>query len=1016
MHRSSFLRLIFQLVAIALGFCFTVRSQGQVLPLTRVGSAEWFEARDGSSHMQSEPIDSAQLGAQHGAIRGTVAEDGSGDPLSAANVTLLGTGIGTTTGHDGRFLLRNIPLGVYILRVTYFGYRTVLDSVQVEPDLSVARDFILHAVTLQGEQVLVTAQASGQSAAINQQLREASIVNIVSAARIQELPDVNAAESAGRLPGVSVVRSAGEGAEIVIRGLQPKYNAVSIDGIRIASSVPDNRSVDLSMISSAMLEGVQVSKSVTPDQDADLLGGGINFLLREPGASHEGIHLSLLTQGSYSGLANAQHPYNSYKYAASAEGRISGESPLSFFAQVEVDRRNLQSNELGAAYDHLGNSTTDYLTSSLNLNDIPRDRTRTNGAALVDYRLPEGRIRLLNFLSSGSTDFQNRGESYDIQTNVHSYALSHSSGTLNLITNALTVEHELPLVHGTLALSHTYSETRDPYDWSVGFQQASAGLGQFLNTANVQPQDIPRAAANNPDATYLGGITMNSSFSRERALAASLDLSAEANISDAITSRVQIGGKYRYQTRSFDYDQYGGAFGFSSCAYLDSLVASHFPATAPYANTTGIPLRPFMDEGYRYGKFLNGDYPMNYPLNFGMMSEMADFIMRNYDLIHQNNSVAFAHDNFSATTYDYGGNEKQIAFYIMSVLNLGPQITIIPGVRYQDLKTAYLAARGIETVALVGGGPYRHYDTTLTVDHGYWFPGIHLRYRPLDWFDVRLSYTNTVAYPDYNAIIPRNDVSTTGTIVWNNYGLTPSRSANYDAYLSFYNNSIGLFTAGAFLKQIKDLIYPWTFYVSGADALPYFPPFMGATAPTGTFSVSTYVNNPHRIDDWGFEFDWQTHFWYLPHPLDGLVLNINYTHIYSRAQYPYTIAERIGRSIIYVDSSFTDRLLFQPDDIVNVSLGYDYEGFSARVSMLHQGRVFTGVNFWPQLRTSTSAYTRWDLSVRQILPWFGLQVYGNVNNLNGVNDMSVINGRNAAVPQSQQLYGMTADLGLRWQL
>jgi outer membrane receptor protein involved in Fe transport len=160
------------------------------------------------------------------------------------------------------------------------------------------------------------------------------------------------------------------------------------------------------------------------------------------------------------------------------------------------------------------------------------------------------------------------------------------------------------------------------------------------------------------------------------------------------------------------------------------------------------------------------------------------------------------------------------------------------------------------------GGPYLHYDTTLTARHGYWLPDVILRYKPLPWFDVRLSYTNTLAYPDYNAIVPRIDISTGGAIAWNNYRLVPSRSTNYDLYLSFYENTIGLFTAGGFLKRIKDLIYPWTLYVSGAGALPYFPPFYSTTAPSGTYSVATYVNDSYRIDNWGIELDWQTHFWY----------------------------------------------------------------------------------------------------------------------------------------------------------
>ena len=74
----------------------------------------------------------------------------------------------------------------------------------------------------------MSAQAEGQLAAINEQLRSNRIVNVVSAARIQELPDANAAEAVGRLPGVAIQRNAGEGEKVVVRGLSPKYTNVTV--------------------------------------------------------------------------------------------------------------------------------------------------------------------------------------------------------------------------------------------------------------------------------------------------------------------------------------------------------------------------------------------------------------------------------------------------------------------------------------------------------------------------------------------------------------------------------------------------------------------------------------------------------------------------------------------------------------------------------------------------------------------------------------------------------------------
>lgn len=348
----------------------------------------------------------------------------------------------------------------------------------------------------------------------------------------------------------------------------------------------------------------------------------------------------------------------------------------------------------------------------------------------------------------------------------------------------------------------------------------------------------------------------------------------------------------------------------------------------------------------------------------------------------------------------------------MFTAKIGNQITLIPGVRYQNLQTVYTAVRGFFTNNAYSIS-YEHYDTTVTKNHGYWLPDVTLRYKPLSWLDLRLSYTHTLAYPDYNSIIPKIDMN--GYVInWMNFNLSPSTATNYDAYLSLYDNTIGLFTAGLFLKQVKNLVYPWTFYVSGADAAPYLPAsLVPQYSPNATYEISTYINDRYTVNDYGIELDWQTHFWYLPGPLSGLVLSVNYTHIFSKASYPYTYLFSNGRFSEPIDTSFIDRLIDQPDDIANLTIGYDYKGFSVRVAFLYQSNIFTGPNFWPQLRSYTAPYRRWDLAAKQDLPWFGTQVYLNLNNITSANDVSVISG-GAGVPIAEQDYGMTADLGIRW--
>lgn len=221
-------------------------------------------------------------------VEGYVRDAQTNEPLIGTNVILMGTSLGAATDINGKYTIRNIPEGTYTIRATYIGYKFSQFKIEIKGGQHISQDFKLEPESIEGQAVVVTGQASGQLGAINQQLTSDQIVNAVSAARIQELPDANAAESIGRLPGISVLRSGGEANEVVIRGLAPKFNRILINGVELTSSNPDNASIDLSMISSNMLEGMEVKKTVTPDMNADVIGGTVNLELREAKVSPTG--------------------------------------------------------------------------------------------------------------------------------------------------------------------------------------------------------------------------------------------------------------------------------------------------------------------------------------------------------------------------------------------------------------------------------------------------------------------------------------------------------------------------------------------------------------------------------------------------------------------------------------------------------------------------------------------------------------------------------------------------------
>jgi TonB-dependent receptor len=965
--------------------------------------------------------------AANGIINGVVRDSQTGEPLPGANVTLVNTGFGAATDFNGKYSIRDVPPGSYTIRATYVGYTEKQASLEVQDGQTLKQDFKLLAVGVEGEEVVVTAQAAGQKAAINQQLTAMPIMNIVSGARIRELPDANAAESVSRLPGVSLIRTGGEGSQVVIRGLSPQYNQVTIDGVELPSNVTSSnvingggaggleltgnslgdRGEDLSMISSSMLDGIEVTKAITPDMDATLIGGVVNFGLRK--AQHtqlasEGTggtlvpNVEVRTQGGYSRLKES---YDNYKMVASVEKRFLDDQSFGVFVQGSDEKRNLGSNNLGVVYTLVDKTHGDAplpRISSENVNDAFRKRQRYGGTVVLDFQHEHGEIDLMNFMSSQTTQEIIRGETISPVNDDMSYYANENNNKLSVISNLLAVKHDFSFVHADLKISHSYTESNNPEDLSFDFYQNSAILdyGNLGDLTKLDPKTLNSKV--NHDQTRAGNLNLSTSstLSKERTIQSSLDLTKTVALSSELTSRWKIGGVFQHRTRDFDYNTSSGSQGYSGGGNIIAAWTAAYPWLILSGGRLG--LQNFTSDSYQYGEFLNGDYKLGYPINVNLMWALLPIAKRTASLEGYRVNV------LGTSINDYNGWENKSAGYAMVVLDYGPTISVIPGVRYQDLTTRYSAMRGLLVPGGLQGG-----DTTIQHSHGYWLPMVHARYRPLEWLQFHFAYTNTLNYPDYSSLTPRYLIST-GYIDYNNHSLKPATSENLDLVVSFMSNEIGLLSVNGFKKTIKDLVFFTHTYTSDLSKFPELP-----QGGSQIYTFNTYINNPNPVDLWGIETEWQTHFWYLPKPFDGLVMNLNYTHIFSEAKYPKSEKQVTyddeGNAVIAVsDTFYTTRMLNQPNDVVNLALGYDLGGFSLRVSLLYQDNIFKNPDFFFQQRTYSAKFTRWDLSVKQNLPWFGMQVYFNVNNLNGEDDID-LNAKNL-YPAYEQRYGTSMDLGL----
>jgi TonB-dependent receptor len=120
----------------------------------------------------------------------------------------------------------------------------------------------------------------GQARALNTQKNNLNITNVVSTDQIGKFPDANIGDATKRIPGITMQMDQGEARNIIVRGLAPQLNSVTLNGSRIPSAEGDNRNVQMDLIPSDMIQTIEVNKAVTPDMDADALGGSVNLVTR----------------------------------------------------------------------------------------------------------------------------------------------------------------------------------------------------------------------------------------------------------------------------------------------------------------------------------------------------------------------------------------------------------------------------------------------------------------------------------------------------------------------------------------------------------------------------------------------------------------------------------------------------------------------------------------------------------------------------------------------------------------
>lgn len=938
--------------------------------------------------------------SQTGAVRGTVYDTDGVTSLIGVNIILKSDpSRGTATEVDGTYLIDKLAAGKTTLVFSYTGFENFEKEVVVEAGETIVVDAILSMATYDGVEIIVTAQAEGQARAIKEQINAESIANIVSAARIQELPDVNAAEAISRLPGIAVNRSGGEGQKVVIRGMSPKYAAISINGIRMPSNSGTDRSVDLSLISPELLDGIEVFKSPLPDMDAEAIGGTVNLKLRKAPKD-----FNFLIKG-LGGFNEFNNDFRDYKGVLQASKRFF-DNRLGAVFQGSTERFNrggdfLTNTWRQGATDSLG--TTEIFGNTLRLEDRQEIRKRQNASLALDYEWGKSTFSFFGLYSQTSRDRQSMQENYLPNEPAITFVGSDIENDLRLTSYMLQAEHLLgkSTLDWAIALSESTGDT--PYNFEMLFENNSQVFESSLNS-DSNPRNYYGSATPDLENTYLRSANSRTSRTNERTNTFALNYKIPFSLGNKITGYVKTGAKYIAISRTRDENQLSEDF-----YYLGGQIGRD----AIDASSQDLVFLPGSSDLISILSFTESENDIDFisdtDENIGLKADLDRQRMRTW----YQDQESLLNENREVIVNRYGVDETVTAGYAMVKFEFGKRFSAIPGVRYEYSDNEYRA--GISTLNGRYGVNGTYQDTTTTQTYGEILPHLHLKFQALEWLDIRASYAATLARPDFNFITPRSQINDNSLfIISGNPELQHAKANNFDLFVSAYKSKLGLLSAGVFYKAINNIFYPWRTNLFDQETADDF----GWSDYRG-YELRSYINSGKSTVR-GFEIDFQTNLRFLPEVFHSFVVNINYARLYSQTESFFLTSET--RLIIPVppvfETTYTNNvrevpLPSQAPHVLNISVGFDRKKFSSRISGTFQGTQVNSYSSNKDFDTFVRKFWRWDASVKQK---FGSNwsAFLNINNITNQQDISFT--RIEQFRNTVETYGITGTVGLQYQI
>jgi len=834
-----------------------------------------------------------------GRIIGLVMDASNGEYLPGANIVLVGTYLGASTMRDGDFVVENVPYGTYDLKVSYIGYKDLVQKVTVSEAQPVVKLVLkIQQTAVKGGEVTVVGFREGQMKALSQQMSAVNIKNVVSREEMEKFPDMNTADALKRVPGINIQRSLGEGRFVYLRGTEPRMTNITVDGQAIASPQDEERFIGLDVVNASQLAEIQVTKALTPDMDGDAIGGTINLVTRSA-FDNRGQVLKLEGGSGYSNLPDDPLYRGSLTYS----NLLGKKKNFGITVSGNWYRNNIGAHsdefDWGNETDVVGN-TIPFALQDLRFFNYNTQRNHTGFSSALEYRVNDNNRFFIRGNYNRRSDDQTRnmvrvrvskGDYLNANT-VSKARMAYEMQDRNevqLITSVIGgAKHKFGKASLDYTVSYSYArETKDDPGQIKSEFQLDQKVNLQLDLANV---DFPKYTITNLDAGYaldpshweIDNQDFRKTFTNNKKFLSDVNFKYAYNLS-GYPGNLKLGSRIKVEKKSRDSQRWKYKWKGSQSIFMDQ-----------FADNSTI--KDFLQGHYVFGPIENPD--KFFPFFF-------QFRAQNDGLREQ-----VRVDDSDGLGGKYDATEDIYAAYAMTTVNVD-KLMILAGFRDEYTRTTY---NGIQLNFDSNGDFLNSEPAKQKNNYNDFFPNVQLRYRLTPRANFRLAFTKGISRPNYFDLAPYRWVFPENSeIQEGNPNLGPTRSINYDVMFELYPKGVGILSGGFFYKHLTDVSYTRFFrQVGGA--------FDG-------FLVQQPVNGGNA-NLYGFEFAASQQFGFLPGFLSGFGFFGNYTHAISNAHLQFR-----QRSI----------LPGQAGDVANLGLSYEKYGLTARLSWNYNGRILDQV-------------------------------------------------------------------------